>query len=110
MPTIKELFESMPKAFDPEKAPGINAVVQISLTGDEAADYYVSIADGKCEVNEGEHESPTATLKMDSGDYVNLVSGKLNPMMAFSQGKIKISGDMGLLLKFQNFFDLSGVG
>jgi putative sterol carrier protein len=110
MPTIKELFESMPQAFDPEKAPGINAVVQISLSGDQAADYHVSIADGKCQVNEGEHESPTATLRMDSEDYMKLISGKLNPMMAFSQGKIKISGDMGLLLKFQNFFNLPGAG
>ncbi|MFZ5918361.1 MAG: SCP2 sterol-binding domain-containing protein [Chloroflexota bacterium] len=108
MPTIQELFEKMPTAFRPDKAPGVNAIVQISLTGSQAADYNVAIADGKCTVNKGKHESPSATLSMDSDDYLNLVSGKLNPQMAFMQGKIKISGDMGLLLKFQSFFDLSG--
>jgi len=110
MPTIQELFEKMPQAFKPEAAPGVNAVVQLSMTGEQAADYHVTIADGTCQVAEGKHESPSASLTMDSQDYLDLTSGKLNPQMAFMQGKLKISGDMGLLLKFQNFFDLSGLG
>lgn len=110
MPTIAELFDTMPKAFKPEAAPGVNAVVQFSLTGDQAADYYVTIADGKCKVDEGKHDSPTATLTMEGSDYLDLVSGKLNPQMAFMQGKLKLSGDMGLLMRFQSFFDLSGLG
>lgn len=110
MPTVTELFEMMPTVFKPEAAPGVNAVVQISLTGDQVADYYVTIADGTCKVDEGKHESPSATLTMDGTDYVDMVGGKLNPQMAFMQGKLKISGDMGLLLRFQNFFDLSGLG
>lgn len=108
MPTIKELFETMPQAFKPDAAPGVEAVVQFSLSGDQAADYYVTIADGACKVDEGQHESPTATLTMDSSDYLDLISGKLNPQVAFMQGKLKLSGDMGLLMRFQSFFDLPG--
>ena len=74
-----------------------------------AAEYYVTIADGACKVNEGKHESPSATMTLDGQDYLDMVSGKLNPQMAFMQGKLKISGDMGLLLRFQSFFDLSGL-
>ena len=109
MPTIKELFDAMPAAFKPDAAPGVNAVVQFTLTGDQAAEYYATIADGKCTVNEGKHESPAASLTIDGSDYLDLVSGKLNPQMAFMQGKLKLSGDMGLLMRFQSFFDLSGL-
>jgi len=107
--TIEKLFEMMPDAFKSDAAPGLNAVVQFALTGDQAAEYYVTIADGACKVNKGKHESPTASLTMDSSDYMDLISGKLNPQMAFMQGKLKLSGDMGLLLRFQSFFDLSSL-
>ena len=109
MPTISELFEKMPEVFKPEAAPGVNAVVQFSLTGDQAAEYYATIADGKCKVEKGQHDSPTATLTMASTDYLDMIAGKLNPQMAFMQGKIKLSGDMGLLMRFQSFFDLSSL-
>ena len=107
MPTIKEVFEAMPAAFKPDAAPGVNAIVQFTMTGDQAADYYVTIAEGTCKVDEGKHESPTATLTMDSNDYLSMLSGKLNAQMAFMQGKLKISGDMGILMRFQRFFDMS---
>ncbi len=110
MTTIQELFETMSGAFKPEAAPGVDAVIQISLTGEQAADYYVTIANDECKVDEGKYESPTASLTVDGQDYLDMVSGKLNPQMAFMQGKLKISGDMGLLLRFQSFFDLSGLG
>lgn len=108
MPTIKEVFEAMPAAFKPDAAPGVNAIVQFTMTGDQTADYYVTIADGTCKVDEGKHESPTATLTMNSNDYLDMLSGKLNSQMAFMQGKLKISGDMGILMRFQSFFDMSG--
>jgi putative sterol carrier protein len=106
MPTVAEVFGAMTKTFKPEAAPGVNAVIQFLMTGDQAADYYVTIAEGTCKVDEGKHESPAATLTMDGSDFVDLVGGKLNPQLAFMQGKLKISGDMGLLLRFQSFFDL----
>jgi putative sterol carrier protein len=109
MLTVKELFERMPTAFKPEAAPGVDAVIQFFLTGDQAADYYVTIADDTCKVDEGKHESPAASLTVDSSDYLDMVFGKLNPQLAFMQGKLKLSGDMGLLMRFQSFFDLSGL-
>jgi len=33
----------------------------------------------------------------------SLMAGKLNPMMAFMSGKIKVKGDMGVAMKLQSF-------
>jgi putative sterol carrier protein len=34
-------------------------------------------------------------------DFMNIVSGKMNPQMAFMSGKLKIKGDLGLAMKLQ---------
>ena len=104
MTTAKELFDAMPDNFKPEKAAGLNATVQFNLSGDNGGTWAVKVADGKCTVTEGPAESPTLTISMDAADYVAMVKGDLPAMNAFMQGKIKLQGDMGLAMKFQNLF------
>jgi putative sterol carrier protein len=41
---------------------------------------------------------------VDSDDWLNILSGALNPVSAFMGGKIKVQGDMGLAMQFQNWF------
>ncbi|GAP63020.1 hypothetical protein ARMA_1443 [Ardenticatena maritima] len=43
MPTIKEIFESMPQYVNKDKIQGVNKVVQFHITGDEAGDYVVRV-------------------------------------------------------------------
>ena len=102
--TIKEIFEKLPEAFLPEKAGDMNKVVQFVLTGKEAGQWMVLIKDGKVEVKTGLHESPHMTLKADSQDYLDLLTGKLKPMAAVMTGKVKIIGDQALAQKFSTLF------
>lgn len=104
--TIKELMGRMPGAFIPEKAKGVDVVIQFHMTGDQASDWVATIADGVCKVEEGAEENPTMALTADAQDYINVVSGELDAMQAFMQGKIKLSGDLNLALKMTNFFKL----
>ncbi|MCL4468605.1 MAG: SCP2 sterol-binding domain-containing protein [Deltaproteobacteria bacterium] len=46
---------------------------------------------------------PASTIKMKASEYSAMLDGKINPVMAFMSGKMKISGDMGLALKLQMF-------
>lgn len=48
--TVKELIHNHEKAFLPEAAEGVEAVIQYRLTGEEAGDYIINIHDGKCVV------------------------------------------------------------
>lgn len=104
--TIKELMSKMPGAFLPEKAPGLDAVIQFKFTGDEAGDWYAAIKDKKVDVKQGEHETPTMTLTADSSDYVKIFTGELDGMQAFMQGKIKLAGDLNLAMKLTQMFKI----
>ena len=106
--TITELMERMPDAFVPEKAEGVDASIQFHFTGEEASDWYVTIKDGACTPSEGLVDDPTLGLTVASQDYIDMVSGKLDAMAAFMQGKLKLQGDINLAMKMVGFFDLSG--
>ena len=101
MSTLKEVIAGIEKKLDPAKTPGMNAVYQFDLTGDEAAIYCLTFTEGVGKITEGASEKPDITITMKASDFIKLVSGKLNPTMAFMTGKIKIKGDMGLVMKLQ---------
>ena len=52
------------------------------------------IKDATCRVEAGVHEKPGCTLKMDGGDFLDMMNGKLPAMQAYTSGKLKIEGDI----------------
>ena len=104
MASIAELFAGMPSAFDADKAGDFNATVQFDLSGDDGGQWFVTIGDGKCTVEEGTREEVEATIHMEASDYVDMISGDLNPMQAFIQQKVKVEGDLNTVMKFQGLF------
>lgn len=56
--TVETLMSKMPGAFLPEKAAGLDTVIQFKFTGAEAGEWYAVVKDGKVEVSKGEHASP----------------------------------------------------
>ncbi len=104
--TIEKLMSKMPGAFIPEKAVGVDAVVQYHLSGKEAGDWIIRIKNGECLVEKGVAENPNMTMTADSEDYKNVILGKLDGMKAFMQGKLKLAGDLNLAMKLTNFFKL----
>jgi putative sterol carrier protein len=102
--TVKELMDRMPGAFLADKAEGVDAVIQFRLG--EGGNWVCSIRDKTCTVKEGEVEDPNLTLSADAGNYIDLVTGKLNPMTAIATKKIELKGDLNLAMKYMNLFDL----
>jgi putative sterol carrier protein len=97
-------MEDMPQAFRPNKARGANAVIQFELSGEGGGNWYVTIKDGTCTVNEGVSDDAQGTIIMDANDYVALATGKLGGMKAFMTGKVKTKGDFTVLKKMQSWF------
>ncbi len=102
--TIADLMSKMPGAFIPEKAPGLDAVIQFNFVGAEPGNWNAIIKNGAVKVEQGVHPNPTMTLTADSGDYIKMFTGELDPMQAFLQGKLKLQGDPTLAMKMSEFF------
>src|SRR5512133_2802418 len=104
--TVADLMSKMPGAFIPEKAQGLDVVLQFKFSGAEPGDWYAAIKDGKVEVKQGAHPNPKMTLAADSEDYIKLFTGQLDPMQAFMAGKLKLTGDLNLAMKMTQFFKM----
>lgn len=103
-PQLSDFVTRMMASFDPQKAAGIDADIQLHLTGDHPGEWYVGIHDQQVTPHVGTAPSPKLTLGASSQDFMDIFTGKLDGMQAFIQGKIKISGDMMLAMKLINLF------
>ena len=101
----REMLEAMPKAFLPDKAGDATALIQLDLTGDEGGAWLLDIAGGECKVREEQASKPDVTVTMDADDFVALYSNKLNPVQAFMSGRIKVAGNVGMVMQLLNWFD-----
>ena len=54
----------------------------------------IDLKNGKGSVKQGRAKDAAATFTMVDEEYMQVVDGKLNPQMAFLQGKMKIKGNM----------------
>ncbi len=53
---------------------------------------------------ENEELPADCTFKSSLENFEKILSGNLNPMMAFMSGKLKIDGDKGVAMKLSSFF------
>ncbi len=104
--TVADLMSKMPGAFIPEKAAGVDAVIQFKFTGAEPGEWYAAIKDGKVDVSRGTYATPKMTLTADSSDYVKIFTGELDGMKAFMEGKLKLAGDLNLAMKLMQMFKI----
>jgi len=91
---VKGIFAKMPEAFNADKAAGKDLVFQFSISGAGGGEWSATIKGGTLKVEEGKAASPTTTIKMADQDFIALITGKLDGMKAFSEGKLKVEGDM----------------
>ena len=103
-PSIDEIMQRLPGAFDPARAQGLKADVQFDFTSDGGKKYVVHIAEGQCAVQEGEAGNPEATVITSQATYQAVAEGRLNVATAFMTGKLKVKGNLQLLMRFQQIF------
>ena len=102
--SIADSFPALQAAFLPDRASGVDKTIQFDFTGREAGVWHMRVHDGTMDYGQGPAENPSATISADSDDWLNILGGALDPVSAFMGGKIKIQGDMGLMMQFQNWF------
>lgn len=107
---FSDLIEMIPGAFMPEKAGGVSAVVLFQVSGEGGGDWTMRIENGSCAVNEGKADSYDLKLEGDAQDALDVFAGKLDPMKAYMQGKIHLSGNMLLAMRIFGLFQVPKLG
>ncbi|XP_036603012.1 non-specific lipid-transfer protein-like [Trichosurus vulpecula] len=70
--------------------------------GGKEATWVVDVKNGKGSVAVNSDKKADCTITMADTDLLDLMTGKMNPQSAFFQGKLKITGNMGLAMKLQS--------
>ena len=74
--------------------------VQVNLTDCDPGVFYVEVKDHKVSVEPYDYHDRNCAITMKSDDFNKLISGKLDPIAAFTIGKLKVDGDVGKALEF----------
>ncbi len=104
MPTLEEIFLSMPQYAVTEKLKNVNKTIQFIVTGDEPGEYVLRIENGNVTVERGKVEQADLTITTPSDVWKGIVTGEINGAMAFMTGKFKAAGDLNVLMQMQNWF------
>ena len=76
--------------------------VQVNITEPDGGVFYVEVKDGNVTVEPFEYNDKQCTVTMNNENFNKLLDGDLNPILAFTLGKLKVEGDMGKALAFSN--------
>ena len=76
--------------------------VQINITGKDPGVFYVEVKDHRINVEPYEYIDRNCAITINMTNFNKLIDGKLDPVLAFTTGKLKVEGDAGKALEFAN--------
>ena len=103
MNSVKEFFNKLPEKVSPEAIEGMETVFHFNFSGEEDGAHTVIIKDQQLEIEEGLQGEPECIISGKSENFLQVLNGKLNPMMALMTGKMKVS-NTGTMMKYAKIF------
>jgi len=79
----------------------VTVTVQFHLTGPGGCDWYAVCEKGAATRHDGKAENPNCTLTVSASDWAAIQRGELDRFNAWTGGKLKIDGDMTLMLQLE---------
>lgn len=76
--------------------------VQVNLKDIENGVFYIEVKDHRISIEPYEYYDRSCALTLSSDNFNKLLEGKLDPVAAFTLGKLKVDGDIGKALEFSN--------
>lgn len=100
---IVEKVREKSKLFDATKTDFL--AVMVTLTGKDGGVFYVEIKDHKVNVEPYEYNDRSCEIVMSTDNFLKFIDGKLNPVAAYTIGKLKVNGDLGKALEFSKLIN-----
>lgn len=105
--TFEEILKASKETImkhDVSSVPG-HLAVQINISGEGEGAFYIELLNGKLYVEPYEYYDRDCKFIVSAKNFLKLAEGSLNPVTAYTLGKLKVEGSLEKALEFQRIVD-----
>ena len=95
---VKELFGEADVSMIDE-----HLAYQFNITGEGGGAFYVEVKDGKLDIQPYEYYDRDSLFICKADVLFKIISGKMDPVLAFTLGKLKVEGSIEKALRLKEF-------
>lgn len=105
--TYEEIFSKSKELILSNDASGIgeHLAVEVDIVGEGAGAFYIELKDGNLFVEPYEYYDRDCKLIVSGEDFIKICDGSLDAVKAFTNGSLKIEGDIDKALKLSEIFN-----
>lgn len=103
--TYEQLFRTIKEMFMKADVSNVSEhlAFQFNITGEGEGAFYAEVKDGVLYVEPYEYYDRDAIFICSADTLLKLASGKLDPIFAFTVGKLKVEGSLEKAMMLQKF-------
>ncbi len=99
--TLQTLLDKLETMRDQIDISGTDFLaVQVNLTDVDPGVFYVEIQDHRLNIAPYDYHDKSCAITISMANFNKLIEGKIDPVVAFTLGKLKVEGDLGKALEF----------
>ncbi|MCM1180294.1 MAG: SCP2 sterol-binding domain-containing protein [Clostridium sp.] len=101
--TYEEIFDKFKEQFKDTDVSKVNEhlAYQFNITGEGEGSFYAEVKDGKLSIEPYEYYDRDALFICSADNLFKIIAGKLDPVAAFTLGKLKVEGNIDKALKIK---------
>ena len=101
--TYEEIFEKSKEIIMQADVSGFDnhLAIQVDITGEGEGAFYIELKDKELHIEPYEYYDHDCKFIISAKNFLKLIDGSLNPVAAFTVGKLKVEGRIEKALEFQ---------
>ena len=105
--TYEKIFETTKKTIMKSDVSNIEGhlAVQVDIVGEGEGAFYIELKDKQLFVEPYEYYDHDCKFIISADDFIKMVNGKLDPVLAYTTGKLKVEGNVDKALEFKKIVD-----